>query len=756
MKKLWEGSTRQVAFGLIGWLMVTNGLVGLVHTIGWWPFKLFLFLCLVFLPGITILRALRITFRTFPAGMLYSFGLSILVLMLSGLLANQLLYLVGIERPLELLGALSVWDSIMTLLITAAIITNKNAISLKPWPREVFSRPSMLLLGLSFLLPCLAVFGAFRLNNGGDAAIAILALCYAAGLIAYAILLRQRLPDGLLAWLIFILGMSVLLMTSLRGWDIVGHDIEREFRVFTLTDMYAHWDIRLDHNPYNACLSITILPEMFVRLLDVSGLFVFKVLLQIIFAACPVAIYLLLRQFISRLGAFTGSLLFICYPTFINDSAMLTRQSVAYFFFALVLLMMTSKIQKKHYKLLFLLCSLGVILSHYSTAYVFVALFGGAVVCKLCFVWLQRRTSELPETRTIMTPLFAGILFLMTFIWYSQITATSSGLVLMLQKSLANIPTLFSNDKSTDTSAALLFAGGKTQVDLYESYLDNSRSNSTTPSVDATEYTPQLTNDDLPLTPLGESALNAGLNPTFITSLRQNFARVLQVLALVGVLYAAYRLLRKKLDAHVADFVCLSVAGIVLLTILVILPILSLNYGVLRAFHQVLIFLILPIMLLLVWGGSYLWQWLRTTIVTAGIVLLFLTFSGVFAQLLGGVGPSLSMNNRGLYYGLYYSSDADIQAFRWIKAHVPKGSDVRAANFNRAFMHDPDYPFSKVGILPSQIDANTYVYLDQAQVLRQKVYTNYENSPLIITFPLDYYDKTKNLIYSTSSTRIYR
>jgi hypothetical protein len=138
------------------------------------------------------------------------------------------------------------------------------------------------------------------------------------------------------------------------------------------------------------------------------------------------------------------------------------------------------------------------------------------------------------------------------------------------------------------------------------------------------------------------------------------------------------------------------------------------------------------------------------------MALLFLMFSGVFAQLLGGVSPPLSMNNSGLYYGLYYATGADAAAFRWLQEHIPKKSDVRAANFNRAFMHDPRYPFSTSGVLPSQIGVSTYVYLDQGQVLRQKVYAHYENSPLIVTFPLGYYDHAKDQIYSTSSTRVYR
>lgn len=759
MKKQWHLSPRHIAIGLVSWLAATIVLVGLVHLTGWWPLKVVLFVCITFLPGIAMLRLLLIAPRSLLAGIVYCFGLSILTLVFSGLIANQVLPLFGVARPLELWGAIGTWSVVTGILIVASIRVNSQSIVLRPWSPWNFSKTAWLLLALSMVLPGIAALGAFRLNNGSDALLAEVSLCLAAALIGCAILFRRRLPDGLLAWLIFIIGLTVLLMTSLRGWDIVGHDIEREFRVYTLTQLHGLWDITLDRDPYNACLSITVLPQMFAQILGISGLAVFKVVLQVIFAVCPVVVFVLLRQYTTKLGALLGSLLFICYPTFINDSAMLTRQGVAYLFFALALLIISNKAPKHRYKVLFFLCALGAILSHYSTAYLFVALFVVAAVVKLCVTWLQSRKKRQPGPRTpktVLSPLFATLLFLMTFVWYAQITATSSGLVVTMQKSLANLPQLFSDDnKSTDTSTALFFAGGKTQVDLYESYLSTSRE-PTIKMASALQYLPALTNDELPVTRLGERAHAIGISPSLITTLRHDFAKVLQVLALGGVLYAAYRLLRKKQDALGSDFIYLSLAAMVILSLMVVLPVLSVNYGVLRAFQQTLIFLILPITLLIIRLGRRTWPWLKTALVTAGTVFLFLLFTGFFAQLLGGVSPSLSLNNQGLYYGLFYTSEADARSFEWLKKNVKKGSDVRAANFNRAIMHDPNYPFTRAGILPTQTGANTFIYTDSAQVQTQKVYLYYESSPLIMTFPLDYYDDTKNRIYSTGATRIYR
>jgi uncharacterized membrane protein len=757
MKQLWEVSSHKVAAGLVGWLVATNVLVWL----DWLPFKVALFLSISFLPGTALLRLMRITLRTFSARTLYSFGLSLLVLMLSGLAANYILPVFGVSRPLELAGALGTWNGITALIILAAVYTNRGPVQIQKRSAEGSSGHAYLLGAASLLLPVGAMLGAFRLNNGGDALFTTVTLCYAAVLIVYVFLFRRRLPDGLLAWFIFIIGLTVLCMTSLRGWDIVGHDIQREFRVYTQTHMLGFWDVSLNRDPYNACLSITILPEMFSQLLGVSGLTVFKVILQIVFAACPAVVYILLRQYAPKLGALAGSMLFICYPTFINDSAMLTRQGVAYLFFALALVVISNRAQKKRYKLLFSLCALGAVLSHYSTAYMFVALFVAAVVCKFFLGWWQRRRRKEPPLkrpeRTVLSPLFAALLLAMTFVWYTQITATSGGLATTLAASFANIPEIFSDDnKSSDTSTALFFANGKTQADLYHSYLTDSHHGDTSKVASALQYMPSLIGDELPLTWLGKKAFSIGINPSLTTTLRQNFAKVLQVLALAGVLYATYRLLRRRSDALDFDFICLNLAGVVLLVLMVLLPVLSVNYGLLRAFQQILIFLILPITLLLVTIGKHIWPWLRTSLTTMGIVVLFLLFTGVFAQFLGGSSPSLSTSNSGLYHGLYYSSSADARSFTWMKEHIPDDSDVRAANFNRAIMHDPEYPFSKPGILPSQTDSDSFVYLDHAQVQAQRMYIYYESSPLTLTFPVDYYDTEKNQIYSTTSTRVYR
>lgn len=383
-------SARRLTTWLAGGLIAANLLTAAAYLTDWLVVKIALFFCLAFLPGAALLRIMHITFKAFSVGTLYCLGLSILVLMISGVVLNQLLLLFNVPHPLETPNIIAAWDIATACLIALAIAKNRRPVRFHMRPLNRLPKPAWILLALASLLPCLAVFGAFRLNNGSDGALALFALCYGAVLVGYACLRWRYIPHEALALFVFILALSILFMTSLRGWDIFGHDIEREFKAYMAVHLHGQWNMRLTADPYNACLSITILPEMFAKLLNISGLAVFKVVLQVLFAACSVAVYALLRRYVSKLGALAGTILFICYPTFINDSAMLTRQGVAYLFFSLAILMATNQLLRRRFRLLFLLCALGVVVSHYSTAYMLVALCLLGVIIK----WLLGRWAK--------------------------------------------------------------------------------------------------------------------------------------------------------------------------------------------------------------------------------------------------------------------------------------------------------------------------------------------------------------------------
>ncbi|HEX6462480.1 MAG TPA: hypothetical protein VFZ58_04405 [Candidatus Saccharimonadales bacterium] len=735
-----------------GGLLATNLLIGASQN-GDWVMKALAFLGVIFLPGYALFLLLRLKLAVMLEKVVYSFGFGILLLMVSGLLANQLFHSFGVADPLALPTMLTFWNIVVVICIVGAMWRWREKVILikaqydVPWLTPIT-------IAAAVLLPLLAAGGAFRLNNGGDSLLSCIALGWAAMVIIWLFIMHRRLGDTAIALSIFFIGLSVLLMTSLRSWDITGHDFPHEFRVFTMTHLGAYWDIASFRDPYNACLSITILPEVLTRFLHISGLVVFKFLLQVMFAVTPVVVYLLLRRFVSKLGALVGAILFISYPTFINDSAMLTRQGVAYLFFSLALLAVLHAHRQRIFKTLFLLCAVGVVLSHYSTSYMFVAIFGLALGCKLLLPLFRRRDLQLRGAFSVLSISMFAALSLMTFLWYSQITATSRGLVTTVQNSIQNIPHFLSDDnKSSDTSASLLLGAQHTPSDVYQSYLAESMAPR---AVVPPEFEPTLTGDDMPITLLGQQLARLGISPSITNTTRQFIAKLLQLLTVLGVVYAGYRFLRKKPRALSADLVCLGVAGVIVLLSLIILPTLSLNYGILRAFQQALIYLVIPLVLFLATLGHFITKGLKLATATTIMVAFFLLFTGFFAQLLGGVSAPLTLNNYGLYYGLYYTSEAELRGYEWLKRTLPARSDVRAASYAKAIMHDPQYPFRTIGILPSQRPPGSYVFLNQAQLTAQKFYVYHDGTSLITTFPAGYYRQFTSQIYSTATTGVFK
>ncbi len=111
----------------------------------------------------------------------------------------------------------------------------------------------------------------------------------------------------------------------------------------------------------------------------------------------------------------------------------------------------------------------------------------------------------------------------------------------------------------------------------------------------------------------------------------------------------------------------LSLGAVAALGLIVLVPNLSVDYGVLRAFQQTLL-VVAPVM------AAGLWMVLRHAglpggdVVAVVPVVLLLILSGVLPALLGGQQERLALSNSGAYYDRFYSSDSEAQAIAWLAA----------------------------------------------------------------------------------------
>src|SRR4030042_369584 len=146
-------------------------------------------------------------------------------------------------------------------------------------------------LFVNLVFPVLSILGATTLNNGGSNYLTMIMI---GGIVVYfffLILFRKKLNHNVYPWGILMTSISLLLSYSLRSWHLTGGDISLEYYVFQLTKSLSHWSSFQFNDPYNTCLSITVLPTVLSNFLNISDEYIYKVIFPIIFSFSVVGLY---------------------------------------------------------------------------------------------------------------------------------------------------------------------------------------------------------------------------------------------------------------------------------------------------------------------------------------------------------------------------------------------------------------------------------------------------------------------------------
>ena len=142
---------------------------------------------------------------------------------------------------------------------------------------------------------------------------------------------------------IYLIAVSLLFMFSLRSSYVIGWDVNLEYKVFWLTESRQFWSMANYPDPYNACLSVTILPTIFQYFTKIDGAFVYKILFQCLAGLLSVTLYFIARNFANRFLSFLSAILFMSTVGFFLELPDLNRQEIAYLFFGLRLLTLFHK-----------------------------------------------------------------------------------------------------------------------------------------------------------------------------------------------------------------------------------------------------------------------------------------------------------------------------------------------------------------------------------------------------------------------------
>ncbi len=743
------------------------------------------------LPGILTLGIFNLRQLKGWGTVLVSVGVSVLELMFIALAANWFLPFVGISRPLD---ALPLWFLFSVVLFTLLYFSLKDIEELVVHvPRFLIAETK---LGLAFMLPPLffvvtSIDGAVRLNNGIEDNTTLLMLAAMALYSFLVVIFVNRIEKQVIPAILYLNALALLFMTSLRGWFVSGHDIQREFFVFQLAKGAGLWDVSTYVDAYNACLSITVLPTLLVNTLHIADPYVYKVLLQVLFALVLVLVYLTARTWLNHRLAFLTGLCFMAFPTFFQDMPFLIRQEVAFLFFGLMVYVLF----ERHLSLfarrtLFFLFGVGVVLSHYSTTYtvLFVLMITYLVVTVLrlfgSFIpsYFKNLSTSTYRKRAITLPIIF-MLVMVSFAWTNVITGTGGHAEEVAGDVMGAVLGGFTGSSySQDVFVFFSFDHGTTDYTM-EDFIAGEVQDERAENPDL--YFPQETyegyeymlvpDDVLPVTTFG-SFLGVG---EVVLASGKILSKLLQLAILLGLIYALYN--RSWIRRFDDEMYALAAASMVFIVSCMVVPLLSKEYGVFRAIQQSL-FVLVPFMVLglimLARGVAHLTErWVTffglprrdvsdQTVLryTGALAVLFFLFStGVFAQLVGGSIPPVHLNNSGDDYDHYVVTDAEEEAILWLQQQIfedmattTKEPLVQADRFGKKKLQAVLTTPVSGNIFPGSIQKDAYVFVSGGVLQEGVARQAYDGVVLKYTYPVAFLDANKSLVFNNGEVRIYK
>lgn len=795
----------QILLPVIGWGLLFLGLSAfnynrfeVLNIVG------FLFLTIV--PGLLTLLVIRLKGLNFWGYAGFTLAFSLLELMLVALLGNTFLPFAGIAQPLtkfpvllEIYLLVGVLAATVWLRVKEIEIPIKNSALFDRFRDWVFSF-------VPVIFPVLAIFGTISLNDGGGSLLTMIMLGGIGVYLIFLIIYNDGLDENTTPTGIFFIALSMLLMTSLRGWYITGHDIQAEYKVFELAKNAGIWSIAAYQDAYNACLSITILPTVFSSLLNIPDPYVFKFFFQIFFAFCPVMVYLTNRQWTNRLVSLLGTIYFIAFLTFFTDMPFLVRQEVAFLFYSLMLyIILRASISLSTRRWLFMAMGIGVIISHYSTTYTVLFIFGLVVIARPLFVWLFNKYKDrklfknsalippggdsLPKKPKI-TFLMIAVLFALSFVWTTLITNTSSSATSVITQTFAAVKDGFAGDNRSIDAVSLLSFSTPNQDQEMQNYITQTADPVRAAAAPGTYYSDQtvdqynytaLSDETVPVTTVGMFVESLHINIVGIMDdLGRVLAKLLELLAPIGMIYF---LTRKSIIEHVDDEIYLiCVFYLVFIAMNIILPVLSTDYGIYRAMQQAL-FIMAPIIVAgsIVMGEGFIRgvQWCLapfrkkrltmesvkrwSTVFGIVLVITFFWYSTSFMrQIFGGNTAVLHLSDSGDYYNDYLIQTTEVYGVNWLTsvANNAEANGVRLLiqtdRYSKTTFASITTLDSTNTIFPGLVTKDAYVFLNPATTLKDRAVVLYNDDEVTYQYPIQFLADNKNLIYNNGGAEVYR
>jgi len=342
---------------------------------------------LLFVPGVVILRLLKLKNIDTTEKILFSVCLSIGFLMITFLFLDLCASAVGLLQPFSDNLIITACSIILVPLSLIKVDTSVN----ESVSKVADNRRRLLAAGVVFtLIIILGFYGLLLVNQSGHSIFLLLFIVSVSVIICAVYIWKKLFPSSLYPLVLFIACLTLLLFISNDTALVTNHITGRgdqwiEFSTFRFTSLNSGWVSFIPASGAQnflqtySTLSVTILPIVFERITGLGEALLFKMVYPIIVSFVAFGTYALYRTQADKKIAFLAAFFFITVS--VGKGWGPDKQLVAQLFFIALLLVIFKKgLPNLQKYLLFLIFSTGLVVSHYSLSYIFMGL--------IVFTWI--------------------------------------------------------------------------------------------------------------------------------------------------------------------------------------------------------------------------------------------------------------------------------------------------------------------------------------------------------------------------------
>ncbi len=751
-------SAKARALDLLLSLLAVGAMAGLANVRGVWALQLAELVLLLFVPGLLVVRALRAEREAISRFPIYLACGSLVVLMIGGLLVDLAGPGLGIARPLSTVP-LAVSISLVCLVLTGVAFIRRaspswdyigGAISI-PWLWPL-------------LLPVIAWAGAMRLNNGHAGTVAIAAVAAAGVAVLAGVWGAGRWSLGRSGVLLFGASLALIWGFSLRGHFVYGFDISGEYQTFIQVLHAGRWHVAHHGDSYGAMLSLTILPSVLTKLTGASPLLVLKVIFPLLFALFPAALFLLAARVLSRRFAYIAVLFIVVQDYLFQQLPGIARQEIALLFFVcLIAAMLDGRLRRGSQIGLLVVFGIGLVLSHYGTTYITVALLGAALVLELGR-WLVtarvRRARAGPAaaapSRLPLMPVAVALAVTVAgaAIWYQPVTDSTQNLSRFVADLNDQGLSILPNAGHRGLVQSYLSGNAPTRVnagsyaaDIRSEYLKHETYVHPIPQAFLPRF--RVQNATVPGQRVKSHAAVDGLNSEQVI--------ITQLSILLAAIGGLLLWLRRDAGATARAVALLGISTLAMLAFIRFSGTAANEYNQNRAFLQAMV----PLSVCLAWMLERASARSRVRRFVAGgfaiaLGLMFISTSGLRGAI-GGGGMPTNLATKGEDYDRYFFTQPELAAARWLNAAAPPGVIISADRYGQLRINGATGRIHGVlaNVTPASLDRGAWIYADTSNFTGHRARGLDGSRYALYAWP-SFIDDYWNLVYSNGSAGVYK